>query len=263
MKKFYSFLLTIGAFIQSLFFWVLIYDYATNKQIDSTGRVGFFIFLIVGLFILSLIGKFVRGLKGFWVIFLDMLLSPIRFIAQLIVGILCLANKVKVERGEYDEHSKFETFMFTLCTHSGPATKSRSHYVPTSSSSSSSSSHSSSRPSYGSSYGNNTSSTSLYTRSEVYSMMRTIANTSKDDVRGEGNAQCVLTTSVSFSGTHIYFKINTKLYNTNHFSSQYELDEFKSNVEYAMQELASSIRDDVKSWFDSIETEENYTCHFN
>ena len=120
MKKFYSFLLTIGALIQSLFFWIVVGSAVTSKELDSVGIIGFVVFLIGGLFILSLIGKFVRGLKGWKVIFLNMILSPIRFLAQLIVGILCLANKVKVERGEYDENSKLETFMFTLCTHSGP-----------------------------------------------------------------------------------------------------------------------------------------------
>lgn len=269
MKKFYSFLLTIGALIQSLFFWLVVGSAVTTKQLDSVGIIGFVIFLIVGLFILSLIGKFVRGLKGWKVIFLNMILSPIRFLAQLIVGILCLANKVEVERGEYDETSVWQTIMFTLCTHSGPHVKYRSTYVPSSSNSSSSrsSSHSSStsRPSSYSSHDDSSSSEyhSTYHRSDIYSMMRTIADSAKDDVRGEGSAQCIITTKVSFSGTHIYFKINYKCYGTNSITSEYSLNEFNSNIESAANELAYQIQDAVESYFADIEVDEDYIYHIN
>jgi len=110
MKKFYSVICSICAIIQALFFWILVYGYTTTEQVDSVGRAGFYIIMILGLFILSLIDKLIRGLKGWMAILLDMILSPIRFLAQLIVGILCLANKVDVKRGKYDEYNKLETF---------------------------------------------------------------------------------------------------------------------------------------------------------
>lgn len=273
MKKFFGIISTFFALIQSFFFWFCFVRYIThlNQFGHILSHVGFWIITYIILFIFSIIDKFVRGLKGFEVIFLDALLSPIRFFAQLITTIHVFQGKTEIKRGGYINNRFKNIFYFTLCsidvsepsdhvTHSYQDTNyyRQKHYQ----SSVSSSSTSSSSYSTSSSHYEEKKSEKVYGYYEVLREMESIARRHQTSVTSTSRAEARIEISVRISGTTIIFSCNVKTYHLEWVESQVEADDFKREIQYKLESIQSSIQSDVKDWLTDHAVDRDYYLSF-
>lgn len=279
MKKFFSLVCTFFALIQSFFFWFCFFRYITNlNQFEHILiHIGFWIVTYIILFIFSIIDKFVRGLKGFEAVFLDALLSPARFFAQLITTIQVFQGKTDIKRGGYVDNRFKNTFYFTLCsidvsepsdhvTHSYESTDyyRQKHYQRDSTStSSSSSSSSSSSPSYStSSYYEEKKPTKIYGYFAVLREMEFIASQHQRSVFSSSRAEARIEINARINGNTITFSFNVKSYHLEWIKNQCEADSFKRDISNEIEYIQSSIQSDVKYWLDDHAVDRDYYLSF-
>lgn len=281
MKKFFGIISTFFALIQSFFFWFCFVRYIThlNQFGHILSHVGFWIITYIILFIFSIIDKFVRGLKGFEVIFLDALLSPIRFFAQLITTIHVFQGKTEIKRGGYFDNRFKNTFYFTLCsidvsepsdrvTHSYESTNyyRQKHYQSdrlSSSSSSSSSTSSSSSSSYSPSpRPEEKKPEKVYGYFAVLREMEMIAYKHQRSVFSSSRAEARIEINARINGNTITFSFNVKTHYLEWIKSQVEADDFQRDIKNELESIQSSIQSDVKDWLTDHAVDRDYYLSF-
>lgn len=278
MKKFFGIISTFFAFIQSFFFWFCFIGYIArfNEFGNILSHVGFWIITYIVLFIFSIIDKFVRGLKGFEVIFLDALLSPIRFFAQLITTIHVFQGKTEIKRGGYFDNRFKNTFYFTLCsidvsepsdhvTHSYESTNyyRQKHYQSDRLSSSSSSSSSASSSSYSPSpRPEEKKPEKVYGYFAVLREMEMIAYKHQRSVFSSSRAEARIEISARINGNTITFSSNVKTYHLEWMQIQGEADDFQRDIKNELESIQSSIQSDVKYWLSNHAVDRDYYLSF-
>ena len=275
MKRFFSIVCTFFAAIQSFVFWVIFIKYliAFNEFEFVLNHIGFWIISFIVLFIIALFDKWVRGLKGVGVIFLDALLSPVRFVTQLLSTIQCFNGKEDIKRGGYYPTRFKNTFYFVLFSTdvSDPSDRVSRSYHSSSSFNSSYSSHSSpssSSSSSSSSYYPDSSSYEEKKPEKIYGYfavtreMEQIAYRHNTSVFSTSRAEARIEINVRISGGNICFSCNVKTNYLEWIKSRVEYDDFKKDISNELSSIQSSIYSDAKDWFDSHSVDRDYSISF-
>lgn len=225
----------IVSFLQAVIFVIMCAMFSTVKGFGEIILLLIMSFIALG--ILSLLDKVLRKEKDWMSVIWTILLSPIRFIAQIIAFIVASKKNLTMERGKYDDTNNWYKFVYLLTTIDiAPKKKKTSTY----SSSSSSQSHPSSpakKP------------VADLAPAVVTQAMLEIARYGNDAIHYPSGPVLRIHTEFKLEGHKLHFTIVGQHEHFELFKSDSELKAKRATVDATVERISNSLSNKAEKWY--------------